>query len=99
VYARISTENCGLLESSNDGRKFSTTGAQYDPRVVSLPTRSGRACEDLEARLALAADFGCMTLGRADRKIRSASLLKGYSPSQNHRTTQVHPKSHVRSRE
>jgi hypothetical protein len=28
VYARISTENCGLPDSSNDGRKFSTTGAQ-----------------------------------------------------------------------
>jgi hypothetical protein len=81
VYARISThQNCGLPESSNDGRKFSTTGAQHDPRVVSLPTRSGRACDDLEAQLALAAVCGRMTLGRADRKIGSASLLKGYSP-------------------
>jgi hypothetical protein len=69
VYARISTDqNCGLPESSNDGRKFSTTGAQHDPRVASKPTRSRRACEDLEALLALAARCGRMTLGRADPK-------------------------------
>jgi hypothetical protein len=39
VYTRISTDqNCGLPQSSNDGRKFSTTGGQHDPRVASLRT-------------------------------------------------------------